>query len=49
LNEGCGTPAVEILVFSDANSLFAPDAIRRDDGKLFADPESGYVTGNLVL
>lgn len=36
----------EIIVFSDANSLFAPDAIRRM-AENFADPEVGYVTGNL--
>ncbi|MFA5515339.1 MAG: glycosyltransferase family 2 protein [Desulfuromonadales bacterium] len=37
----------EILVFSDANSLFRPDAL----GKLvrnFADPQVGYVTGKMV-
>jgi len=37
----------EILVFSDANSIYAPDAIRRLVEN-FADPEVGYVTGKMV-
>ena len=47
LNEGVRCARGEILVFSDANSLFASDAIRRmmED---FGDPEVGYVTGNLT-
>lgn len=36
----------EILVFSDANSLFGPDALRRMLEN-FADPDVGYVTGSL--
>lgn len=36
----------EVVVFSDANSLFAPDAVRRL-AENFADPEVGYVTGHL--
>lgn len=36
----------EILIFSDANSLFAPDAISRLVEN-FADPDVGYVTGAL--
>lgn len=36
----------EILVFSDANSLFGPNALHRLVGN-FADPEVGYVTGSL--
>src|ERR1700675_173514 len=47
LNEGVRYSNGEILVFSDANSLFAPDAIRRMMEN-FADPEIGYVTGNLT-
>ena len=37
----------EILVFSDANSIYASDAIRRLVEN-FADPEVGYVTGKMV-
>ncbi len=37
----------EILVFSDANSLYAPQALRRLVEPL-ADPEVGYVTGRMV-
>src|SRR5690349_14885179 len=47
LNEGVRHARGEILVFSDANSLFAPDAIRRMMEN-FADPEIGYVTGSLT-
>jgi cellulose synthase/poly-beta-1,6-N-acetylglucosamine synthase-like glycosyltransferase len=47
LNEGVRYASGEILVFSDANSLFARDAIRRMMEN-FADPEIGYVTGNLA-
>jgi len=47
LNEGVRSARGEVLVFSDANSLFAPDAIRRMVENL-ADPEVGYVTGNLA-
>ena len=47
LNEGVRYARGEILVFSDANSLFSPHAIRRMMGN-FADPEIGYVTGNLT-
>ena len=46
LNEAVRFASGEILVFSDANSLFAPDAIRLMMEN-FADPEVGYVTGNL--
>lgn len=47
LNEAVRYARGEILVFSDANSLFASDAIRlmMED---FSDPEVGYVTGNLA-
>jgi cellulose synthase/poly-beta-1,6-N-acetylglucosamine synthase-like glycosyltransferase len=47
LNEAVRYARGEVLVFSDANSLFAADAIRRMMEN-FADPEVGYVTGNLT-
>ncbi len=37
----------EILVFADANSIYAPDAIRRLV-RGFADPSVGYVTGRMI-
>lgn len=37
----------EIIVFSDANSLYAPDTIKNLVAPL-ADPEVGYVTGRMV-
>ena len=37
----------EIIVFSDANSIYAPDALRRIVAN-FADPSTGYVTGRMV-
>lgn len=37
----------EIIVFSDANSIYAPDALRRLLAN-FADPEVGYVTGRMI-
>ncbi len=37
----------EILVFSDANSLYAPDAVRKLM-RNFNDPAVGYVTGRMV-
>ncbi len=37
----------DIIVFSDANSLYAPDAVRKLVA-CFADPEVGYVTGRMV-
>lgn len=46
LNEAMRHATGEIVVFSDANSLFARDAIRRMVEN-FADPDVGYVTGNL--
>ncbi len=46
LNEAVKLARGEIIVFSDANSLFAPDGIRRMVEN-YADPEVGYVTGNL--
>lgn len=46
LNEAVRHARGEILVFSDANSTFAADAIRRLVEN-FADPRVGYVTGSL--
>jgi cellulose synthase/poly-beta-1,6-N-acetylglucosamine synthase-like glycosyltransferase len=37
----------EIVVFSDANSLYAPDALRRLLEN-FADPQVGYVSGKMI-
>jgi cellulose synthase/poly-beta-1,6-N-acetylglucosamine synthase-like glycosyltransferase len=37
----------EIIVFSDANSIYARDALRKLV-RNFYDPEVGYVTGNMV-
>lgn len=45
LNAAVAISTGEILVFSDANSMFAPDAIR-ELMKPFADPEVGGVAGN---
>ena len=40
--------AGEILAFSDANAVWAPDALRKLV-RSFADPDVGYVCGRLVL
>jgi cellulose synthase/poly-beta-1,6-N-acetylglucosamine synthase-like glycosyltransferase len=37
----------EIIVFSDANSIYAPDALRKLVAN-FADPMVGYVTGRMI-
>jgi cellulose synthase/poly-beta-1,6-N-acetylglucosamine synthase-like glycosyltransferase len=37
----------EIVMFSDANSLYAPDSLRHLVAN-FSDPEVGYVTGKMV-
>jgi cellulose synthase/poly-beta-1,6-N-acetylglucosamine synthase-like glycosyltransferase len=37
----------EIIVFSDANSIYAPDALRKLVAN-FTDPEVGYVTGRMI-
>ena len=37
----------EILVFADANSIYAPDALRHIVAN-FADPRVGYVTGKMI-
>ena len=47
LNKAAGEAGGEILVFSDANSIFAADALRRLVAN-FKDPTVGYVTGKLV-
>jgi len=47
LNMAVAHAAGEILVFADANSMYAPDAIRRLM-RNFADPSVGYVTGQMV-
>jgi cellulose synthase/poly-beta-1,6-N-acetylglucosamine synthase-like glycosyltransferase len=46
LNEAARLTRGDVLVFSDANSLFAPDAVRKLVEN-FADPRVGYVTGSL--
>lgn len=46
LNRAVREASGEILVFSDANSLFATDGISRLVEN-FADPDVGYVTGSL--
>ncbi|MFN8494892.1 MAG: glycosyltransferase family 2 protein [Caldilineaceae bacterium] len=47
LNAAVAASTGEILVFSDANSMYAPDAIRAL-ARPFADPEVGGVAGNQV-
>ena len=47
LNRAVAQAAGEILVFSDANSLYRRDALRRLI-RNFADPEVGYVTGQML-
>lgn len=47
LNRGVETASGELLVFSDANSLYGPDAVRRLT-RPFEDGAVGYVTGQLV-
>jgi glycosyltransferase involved in cell wall biosynthesis len=44
LNRGVAAARGEVLVFTDANALFAPDAIARLTAP-FADPEVGLVSG----
>jgi cellulose synthase/poly-beta-1,6-N-acetylglucosamine synthase-like glycosyltransferase len=47
LNMALPRVSSDIVVFADANSIYAPDAV----GKLvqnFADPSVGYVTGNMT-
>ena len=47
LNLAMPQAAGEIIVFSDANSLYAPDTVSRLV-ECFADPDVGYVTGRMV-
>lgn len=47
LNLAVAQAAGEVLVFADANSMYAPDTIRRLVSS-FADPAVGYVTGKMV-
>ncbi|MEY2533060.1 MAG: hypothetical protein QOF29_970, partial [bacterium] len=47
-NAAVRATAAEIVAFSDANSLWAPDALRRLVARL-ADPTVGYVCGRLEL
>jgi len=46
LNAGAAQATGEILAFSDANSVWAPDALRQLLA-LFADPKVGYVCGQV--
>ena len=48
LNAAMRVARGEVIVFSDANARFAPDAIARLVEN-FADPRVGYVTGELTL
>ncbi len=47
LNMGIAEASGEIIVFSDANSLYEPKALRQLVAN-FADPKVGYVTGKMV-
>ncbi len=47
LNKAVPMAGGEILVFSDANSLYAPDSLRKLV-EPFADPDVGYATGRMV-
>ncbi len=47
LNMAVGHTSAEIAVFADANSIYAPGAIR-SLVRNFADPSIGYVTGQMV-
>jgi cellulose synthase/poly-beta-1,6-N-acetylglucosamine synthase-like glycosyltransferase len=47
LNMAIASVQSEIVVFSDANSMYAPDALRRLVAT-FSDPSVGYVTGRMV-
>ena len=47
INKAVAEAEGEILVFSDANSLYSVDALRKIIGN-FADPEVGYVTGKMI-
>ena len=47
LNMAVARETSDILVFSDANSIYEPQALRRLVSN-FADPQVGYVTGKMV-
>ena len=47
LNLAVSETSSEILVFADANSMYAPDALRKIV-RNFADPSVGYVTGQMI-
>jgi glycosyltransferase involved in cell wall biosynthesis len=47
LNSAVPEAQGEILVFSDANSIYEPDALRRLV-RNFSDPTVGYVTGKMI-
>lgn len=47
LNRALADAQGEVIVFSDANSLYARDALRRIVAN-FAEPRVGYVTGKMV-
>jgi cellulose synthase/poly-beta-1,6-N-acetylglucosamine synthase-like glycosyltransferase len=47
LNMAIAHASGDIVVFADANSIYAPDAIRRLV-RSFADPSVGYVTGQML-
>ncbi len=47
LNKALAVAQGDVVVFSDANSLYAPDGLRKLV-RAFADPSVGYVTGKMV-
>lgn len=47
LNRAVQETSADVIVFADANSMYAPDAIRALV-RNFADPSVGYVTGRMV-
>ena len=47
LNTALLHTSADIVVFADANSIYAPDAVRQLV-QSFADPSVGYVTGNMT-
>jgi cellulose synthase/poly-beta-1,6-N-acetylglucosamine synthase-like glycosyltransferase len=47
LNMAMRQASTDIVVFADANSMYAPDAVR-SLVRNFSDPEVGYVTGQMI-
>lgn len=47
LNKGIRSATGEIIIFSDANSIYHPNALQRLI-RNFADPQIGYVTGKMI-